>query len=145
MYVFHINQLNINELHDSQTLEALSLASSNLDSLSGNHRRTIITYQNHVDHTSRLPSKFRSLHGPTYAFWILTNNLSLKSTVESVVTDNRGGEQGSNDSILPENNSKERTTCISFLYYWFNICFCLTSPAKDDPRILRNESSIASN
>ncbi|KAF8045627.1 hypothetical protein N665_4604s0002 [Sinapis alba] len=58
MYVFHVNQLNISELHVSQTLEALSLASSNLDSLSGNNRH-IISYQNRIDQTSRLPSKFK--------------------------------------------------------------------------------------
>ncbi|CAF2071071.1 unnamed protein product [Brassica oleracea var. botrytis] len=97
MYVFHVNQLSISELHVSQSLEALSLASSNLDSLPGNHRRAI-SYQNHIDQTSRL-------------------------SVESAMTENRGGEQGSNDSIVPENNNtKERTTCISFLCYWLKIC-----------------------
>lgn len=75
MYVFHVNQLSISELHVSQSLEALSLASSNLDSLPGNHRRAI-SYQNHIDQTSRLSGKFKSLHGPTYVFWILTNELT---------------------------------------------------------------------
>lgn len=129
MYVFHVNQLNISELQVSQTLKALSLASSNLDSLAGYHRRTI-SYQNHIDQASRLPSKFRSLHGPTYVFWILTNELIIKSTVEPVMTENRGGEQGSNDSIVPKNNSKERTTCISFLCYWFKDLFVSYIPRK---------------
>ncbi|CAN7071385.1 unnamed protein product, partial [Brassica oleracea var. botrytis] len=100
MYVFHVNQLSISELHVSQSLEALSLASSNLDSLPGNHSRAI-SYQNHIDQTSRLSGKFKSLHGPTYTHGPMTN-------VHVAMDESRP--------------CKERTTCISFLCYWLKIC-----------------------
>ncbi|CDY57654.1 BnaC01g15330D [Brassica napus] len=115
LFVFNINHSNVNGLiHSSRTLEALTL---NLDRLnperstgvdlnpsSGHYRRTA-SYRDERDRFDHLP-------------------------FEEIMDQKRADNQRSIDNIV-ERKYRHGTTFLSPLRYYFELCLCLPSEARD--------------